>query len=461
MSRTPGNGLSLFRLLFVSSCAIGFGLTDAVYFTFILDALQASGASRLTAFLALALGALLSIVLAPLATSFCRDGSSRKRVTLITLSSAALAATATAFLFSQRLSDDFPTANWRIITTILLAAVYRSSIQSSPIVPAVMDAARIVGDEEHFPIRRDLALSGFYLFYRVGFLISAIVIASLPNRVVERVLPILLFASVVSCMTIIVSATIMPEERKESVVDEEAKDSPTNWNKAKSDVKEVLRSSSQLVAVFTETLLYGIAFGQLAAVTAPFYNEVVFKVPPGTANGIKWAAYSALLGWGVGILSDTILPLIVFREKSSKKMMSIVWFVSSMLGFGLFFALFFTEDKNRALVLFGFLAITTATHNQFSLIAAGALVEPRLRSTAFGCRAASLHIGLLIGSITGGVISQITSFRGVMLLSAVATAASGFVTLAIGHVKKTQYDGVAANANPLASFIVIGIEGGQ
>ena len=61
------SGISVVRLGLVSSAAVGFGSTDAVFLVFVLEALQAAEASKFLAFLSLAAGASLSILTAPLA----------------------------------------------------------------------------------------------------------------------------------------------------------------------------------------------------------------------------------------------------------------------------------------------------------------------------------------------------------------------------------------------------------
>ena len=217
----------------------------------------------------------------------------------------------------------------------------------------------------------------------------------------------------------------------------------------------LFESYIKLKACYIETIAFGIAFGQLAAVTTTFYNEIIFQAPPGTAAGLKWAAYSALLGRGVGFIIDSLIPVIAFSNSNNerKRGIDILWVGGSFLGCGIFVSLFFITNKNPALVLLGSTALVSSTHNLFSLLAAGSLVEPKYRATSFGVRAACLQIGLLIGSVAGEFIAQGKhGIQSVMLLSACTSFLAGIAAACLGSVEKPQFTGVATDANPLIKF---------
>lgn len=161
----------------------------------------------------------------------------------------------------------------------------------------------------------------------------------------------------------------------------------------------------------------------------------------------------------MGVTHDAVIGGLVFTRVLKKFGMTVFWVLELLIGSGLFVALYFvskgTAGRDRALLLFGFVVIASVSHNFFSLIAGGALVkEPRLRPAAFGVRAASLHLGLLLGSLVAAFISDGSlGFRPVMLVSAAAAAAAAVAAFVVGTVDRPKFSGVAVNANPLFSFL--------
>lgn len=206
---------------------------------------------------------------------------------------------------------------------------------------------------------------------------------------------------------------------------------------------------------FAQCFLYGIAFGQIGSVTASFYNEVVFDTPPGTSKGLAWAAYSALIGWGIGVVHDAIMPSIVFNKRTASWGMPTAYLISMVGGGAILSYLFFIEGKFAGLILFGLIDLPKAAHNFYSLLGAGALVtEPRLRPSSFAVRAAWTQCGLLIGSIIGSFLAEKLGFRAIMLLAAGFSVLNGIAGAAVGAVEVPKFAGVATNANPLWRFLV-------
>lgn len=215
MSPTPGDGVSIGRLLCVSACALGYGLTDAVFITFVMQVLTVVGKSHMYAFMALAVGSAMSIIAAPLATVFSTTINRRASITFGMLFPGAAYCVALSFVVSQNAREiDKPKHHWRVYVSIVLAGLYRAFVQASPIVPCVIDDAQTRGDDENFPVRRDLSLSCFYLLYRVGFVVVTLVIALLSRLTLESVFPIMFTTSMASVLLCGVSTLSFPREEK-------------------------------------------------------------------------------------------------------------------------------------------------------------------------------------------------------------------------------------------------------
>ncbi len=375
-----------------------------------------------------------------------------------TLYLAATAAAMLAYLFS-----DFPVSNpnskpvWRIWAGLALAAVYRASVQSSPIVPTVMDAGRARGSEEEFPLRRDLGLSCFYISYRLGFIASAGVIAAQRPAIVEDMFPLMLAAAIASTILTSVSSYAMPRELPKPRDPEKDAGPPPAVVSAREGWKDqlkvgLLKADPRLLSCYLEMFFFGIAFGQLGTVSATFLNDVVFNNAPGSWQGLRWAAYSVLVGRAIGLVVDALLPIIVFREKARKFRMTTAWAGGAFIGTAICVSLMFVDKKIPAMVLLGTLDVTESTHGLFSLLSAGSLVEPKYRATTFGVRAACSHTGVLLGSVAAGMVYQQTGgIRWVMLWSGICCFASGVAAIASGSIEQSNSAGVAANANVLIS----------
>lgn len=457
----PEGGVSLLRLALASGATLGYGLTDAVFFTFILQVLMKAGATRLLAFLSISLGGAASIIGAPLAAALSVSINHRSFYTYLLLLIAALSCLGISVIFSSyAVPDPAQKPVWRIWGGIGLAALYRASVQSSPIVPTVMDAARVKATDDDFPRRRDLSLSFFYLAYRVGFVAGSIVIAELPDRSLDRLSPIMLIVSLTSLVLWAVAAAAMPREPPPLEDSEGAPppELPSLHIRFADHLRAALfKADRRLLACYLEIFFYGLAFGQLAAVTASFFNDDLFKNAPGAAEGLRWAAYTALIGLGVSLLFDALLPITVFRANAKKLSMPVAWVGGAILGSALFVAVIFVRRQVTALVLFSLLSITTSTHGLFSLLAAGSYVEPKYRATSFGIRSASMSSGILVGSLVAGFVAERTQgFRWIMMWSAGATLLSGIAAAFSGEVAMSDYTGVAANANRLIRYAVTG-----
>lgn len=170
-------------------------------------------------------------------------------------------------------------SNAIVAALVCLAAVYRGAAQSAPIVPLCIDAAssKVKGDERMSDARVSIGLSFFYLSYRLGFLISQTVLAALPKRDVDRLLPPFMASALVPVLGIVVTAMAMPSGRldvseeqneEEARAEEQPAPPPSAFSVAMGDIDATLfKASTRLKFVYIETFLYGVAFGQLAAVT--------------------------------------------------------------------------------------------------------------------------------------------------------------------------------------------------
>lgn len=456
MGLTPGGGLPFWRLALVSSGALGFGLTDAVFVTFIVQALLGGGATTLLALLSVSLGGAVSIFLAPLCAVLSTTVNRRTVVSFATLYLGALSCVGLAFVFSplaRPASGAKPP--WRIVAGIALSAAYRGSIQSSPIVPTVMNAALVRGTDEEYPARRDLSLSLFYIAYRIGFVAVALTIAMLPDRELASLFRILLGCSVLSLVLITIAVKAMPRERVDPMLDTGAEAPQTMREAFQEQLDEgLLKADRRLLSTYVELFFYGVAFGQVGAVTASFFNDVVFRLDPMAPDGLKWAALSMLIGVAINVVLDALLPLVVFRASARRFKMKAAWAGGAFIGAALFTGLYFVQASVGALLLFSALAVTTSTHNLFSLLSAGALIEPKFRAITFGVRAAAMSAGILLGALFGGMIAgRNDGFRWIMVYSAGAIFLSGVAAVFAGSVEKMNYAGVAANANPLIKHI--------
>ena len=450
MAPTPGDGLSVTRFFLLSAASIGTGLQDAVIVIFLIDTLLLCKASRFVAFLPIALGGLISVPFAALMNSLGARGVRwRQTTSLLCLYAAALFSIATAF----SLRGKGPRRK-NLFYSVAMASGYRAASQSSPIVPMIHDSARVYGTEELTKRRRLIGTACIYVNYRLGFTLVAFIIAVLQDNMLEDFFNVLFYASIAALVltTVSVIATHGDPTREEQ----------PKHDSLKGTIREhfdaaLLKADRRLLATYIETIAYGLAFGQLGSVTASFFNEEVFKAGAANIDGIRWAAFSALTGSAINYVLDAILPIIVFRKSASRCTMPVLWVCGGALGTGVFVALKFTKYQVTALLMFAALSITTSTHNVFSLLAAGAYVEPRLRGTVFGVRAACGATGGFIGAFVGGAIADVTGgFDWVMLFCAMSVGVSTIAASFSGTAEEDNVDGVAFNANPLVRYVLFG-----
>mmetsp|Transcript_12177 Transcript_12177/g.37124 ORF Transcript_12177/g.37124 Transcript_12177/m.37124 type:complete len:508 (-) Transcript_12177:48-1571(-) len=498
--KSPGDGAKLAQLVFSCAAAMGLGLVDAALAVFLIEGLRKLGASSLVAWTSLAGGAAVAVLLAPLAAALAAtDLKARKRVTYTLLTLAFLAIFGIAGLFMITSDPDFEPRVYvtRIAVIVALSVVYRSAVQAAPFVPLCMDAALVQGEADKFPARRDIALGGFYVLHRAGILTANIAIASIPKSIIAAQVWRLLFVFAgAASFLLLISVLVFPRDHRVQEIQSEkdgipAEDAPVRalstiaglymdpdevetkeapaekaqtrggaatstthspLKKAFSDIGEVF-SAPHVKFLLLECFCYTIGFGQLASVMAPFFNEVIFQLPPGGNLGFTWASYAALLGWGVGVFHDGLLPIFLFGKTPRTRGTRYIWTLGLLLGAGILTGLYFTNTKNVALVLLGFLSVTSSVHSFFSLITMGALVEPRLRAAAFGLRAMALHLGWLLGAVAGGLLADGPGYREVMILAAVSSLAAAMFAGAIRPVDKPSFAGVVANGNAFFDFL--------
>lgn len=487
MGRTPGGGVSLWRLAAVNACALGFGLTDGVFFVFILSTLMSLSKSRFLAFCGLALGGLLAAIAAPIAAVASTTIDRRAMITHSMLLAGAFCCVGIAYVFSPYVHDnDFPMKDWRSYAGIALAGLYRAFVQASPVVPNIMDGAATRGDPEAFPIRRDLSLSLFYLLQRIGAVTTSLIIALLPVRHISNIFPIMTASACASVLLTIISTIAFPREGSSNQPltrgnDEESADSESEFSfnvaeifeeatKPKNPALEPFRyrfadhmnnalfkADKCLLACYVEILYYGIAFGSLFSITSCFFNDR-FGVPQGSIEGTKWASYVALIGRGIGLVIDASLPTLVFRTGARKFTMTVAWAQGSFFGAIIFFALIWIRHLNAHICLaaISLLYVTTSTHNLFSLLSCGSLVLPKYRATSFAVRASIHNIGIFIGTLVSGYITMAGNWGWVFLYCSTACGASAFAAAFAGSIEREEYAGVAANANPLAKYLARG-----
>ena len=483
MGRTPGGGVSLWRLAAVNACSLGFGLTDGVYFVFILSTLMSLSKSRFIAFSAVALGGLLAAIAAPIAAVASTTIDRRATITYSMLLAGAFCCIGMGYILSPySLSLTVPLGEWRTYFGIALAGIYRACVQASPVVPCIMDGAATRGDQESFPIRRDLSLSFFYLFYRIGAFTTSLIIALLPVRHVKDIFPIMASAAGISLILTTIATISFPREggskNPPQQKDEESSgdDSEFSYNvaeifedasKPKDPALEPFRyrfadhmnnalfkADKCLLACYVEIFYYGIAFGSLFEITSCFFNDK-FGLPQGSIDGIKWASYVALIGRGIGLILDASLPTLVFRPGARKFTMTVAWAQGSFFGTCLLFALIWLRylDKYVALISISLLYVTVSTHSLFSLLSCGSLVLPKYRATSFAVRASISNVGILIGAAVSGYITTAGNWGWVFLFCSTACSASAFAAAFAGSVEREEYAGVAANANPLFKYL--------
>ncbi len=450
MHPSPGGGLPLIRYWLLSFATAGTGMQDAILLVFLLEKLMVLGASRFIAFLPIALGGLISIPLAAMMNVLGARGVRWRQCTaFLMLYIAAAFITGLGFVIQQN-------RNANLTLCIVLATGYRAASQSSPIVPMLHDSARVFGCGSKEMRRRLIATATLYIWYRLGFISVAVGIAVMPNKMFDHLSILLLSAS--AAATVLITISVIATHG-DPTLDEWKKPDHAPF---RASVKEhfdaaFLKADRRLLASYVETIAYGVAFGLLGAVLSSFFNEQVFNVKCGSVVGMRWGSYTTLTFQIINFIFDALLPIVVFHNDKQHLFMPIFWVSGALLGAIVFYALKWVKDQVPALILFGLLAITASTHHLFSLCTCGGYVEPKLRGTVFGVRAACGSVGVLVGAFVGGSIaSSMEGFDFVMLFCSLACAVSAIAAALGGSVSYESVDGVTVNANPLLYYVFYG-----
>lgn len=293
LRRTPGGGPCLLRLAAVNTCALGFGLTDGIFFIFMISTLMGAGASNMLAFFSLAGGGALAMMFAPMASAGSTSPDRRATITFFMLLTGAACCIGIAIVFSSFVNIP----KWKAYFGVALAALYRACVQASPVVPCVMDAALTRGDEANYPQRRDISLSFYYMEYRIGLCASSLTVAVLPRKMLGDLFPIMAtFAGISFALTVFATVSFpyqLPVPEKDDTQWDETityNDSFTTIDSEESeDMKKIVQEEEEplppfksrvvehmnaalfqadrrLLAGYVELLYYGIAFGQLNAI---------------------------------------------------------------------------------------------------------------------------------------------------------------------------------------------------
>lgn len=439
----------------------GVGLTDALFYTYLVGSIIGLGGTNLLGLGALAAGAGLGLLLAPFAaaTSDVRMGGRRPAVVAMLAVAFVCAGAFAGVVGKFRPSTEAARASKpRLVAAVLLATAYRALTLAAPAVGATIEHA-MVGPPAPFPIRRDAALATLYVTGRAGVLIGGIVILCVTDR--ERALPFVAAAAAAGLLTLSVSAMTLqrppppppspPADVDPNVDRDEDLPPPTTvFAKVKADVKGALVNTPPgLYAIYLTGSLYGVAYGQLAAVTAPYLAEVIFMQPVGSSEALEWTAKGFLIAWAVGIGVDAAVPSLADLVPSHNRWL---WPLSLLGGGGLFAGLAVAESADLAVAMLGLHGIVTSSHAYYSTVVAAATVHPSLRAPTTAMRTATTQVGLLAGALLGGMLSarRDEGFRDVMALSAGACCLAAVAAACVGAFPPlARVSGVPTNANVL------------
>lgn len=439
----------------------GVGLTDALFYTYLIGSIIGLGGTNLLGLGALAAGAGLGLLLAPFAaaTSDVLMGG-RRPAAVAMLAVAFVCAGAFAGVVGKfRPSTETARASKpRLVAAVLLAIAYRALTLAAPAVGATIEHA-MVGPPPAFPARRDAALATFYLTGRAGVLVGGIVILCVTDR--EQALPFVAAAAAAGLVTLGVSAATLrrppppppsPPGNEDADGDGDADPPPPTSvaGKVKADVRGALVDTPPgLYAIYLTGTLYGVAYGQLAAVTAPYLAEVIFMEPVGSSEALEWTAKGFLIAWAVGLGVDAAVPSLADVVPSKNRWL---WPLSLLGGGGLFAGLAVAESADLAVALLGLHGIVTSSHAYYSAVVAAATVHPSLRAPTTAMRTATTQVGLLAGALLGGMLSarRDEGFRDVMGLSAGACCLAAVAAACVGAFPPlARVSGVPTNANVL------------
>lgn len=446
------------RLFLPSIFAIGTGATDGLLYVYFLESIRSLGGSSMMGLGSLAAGAAASLVIAPLAAavSDIKLGG-RKPLTLVFNLTSLLAAAAVAIILGTAPdppgfgSQDLP---GRAAAVAVLGAVYRALTLSSPSVPTLIETS-LHGEAAGFPARRDVALSFFYIWTRVGTLAAAITVFIVTRR--QDPMWFILVAVGVGLMTLAVSCGLVrrPPRKEPPPPGSPLPPRQSVFGKMVSDQKKaLLHTPPGLLQLYVVCFLYGVAYGQFNAILGPYYSSSIFKEAAGTNRVVRWTALATFLNLGVGVLVDAFSPKAA--KAIGARASRWLWPSSLLIGAGLFAGLAITSTPRVAVTLLSAHAIPIGATMYFSLVGAGAIVHPSLRATTFGARTAAMVAGNLVGSLVAGGLAQRRGegYRDVMTLSAATCVAAALVAAAVGEFPPLERaKGVATNANVLFGIV--------
>jgi len=446
------------RLVFPSFFALGMGATDALFYVYLIDSIRNLGGKPLQGLGALAAGAAVSLILAPLtaAVSDLKLGGRKPLTLLFNLSSLLLAAAVGIIVGTApgEAADGVRDLPGRAAAVAIAGAVYRALTLSSPSVPTLIETS-LHGDAAGFPARRDAALSFFYIWTRVGLFGGSLVAFLMPSR--TEPLWFLVSAASIGVATLATSSGLVhrpPAKGPPPPGAEPPPPKPSVFGKMVSDQKKaLLRTPPGLLQLYITCFLYGIAYGQFNAIVAPYYSQVIFSEPAGSTKTVRWTAMASLINIGVGLLTDALAPKAA--KAVGPRASRWLWPAVLLIGAGLFTGLVMAQEPPVAITLLSSHAIVIAGHSFFSLVGAGALVHPSLRATTFGARLASQIAGNVVGNLVAGYLGgrRDEGFRDVMALSAAVCVAAALAALAVGEFPPLERaKGVATNANVLVSY---------
>lgn len=338
----------------------------------------------------------------------------------------------------------------RAAAVAVVGALYRAVTLSSPSVPTLIETS-LHGNPAGFPARRDVALSFFYIWTRVGLAAGGIIVFVVARR--QDPMWFILTAVGVGLLTLAASSGLVHRPPSKAPPPPGTPPPPpqTVWGKVVSDQKKALFNTPPgLLQLYVVCFLYGVAYGQFKAILGPYYSSSIFKESAGTSKVIRWTAMATVLNLAVGILVDAFAPKAA--KAVGARASRWLWPGTLLLGAGLFTGLAITSTPRIAVSLLSAHAIPIGATMYFSLVGAGSLVHPSLRATTFAARTAAMVSGDMVGSLVAGGLAarRDEGFRDVMTLSAATCVAAALVAAAVGEFPPLERaKGVATNANML------------
>lgn len=126
----------------------------------------------------------------------------------------------------------------------------------------------------------------------------------------------------------------------------------------------LLHTPPGLHQLYATCFLYGIAYGQLAAITGPYDSTSIFREAAGTSRVVKWTARGTALNLLAGLFIDGLAPgaAAALGTRASRWM----WPSALLVGAGLFGGLAITSSPTLAVVLITAHAVVIGAHSFFS-----------------------------------------------------------------------------------------------